>query len=246
MNPAVVKKCLVGHKFQKQTTKRPADFLEPELEKAKKDVAGITTDFKDVLTYAMYPTTGLRFLKWKHGIEEPPGAVRPKTLEQAKREDDMAEKGRKGLLVEPPSKQAPARTAATRTFNVFVDGEYFQVEVDAQDGAPRIAPAAPAPPRSAAPAGAAAPAPKPVAPAVAAPSAAPSAGAIVAPMPGLVVEYKVKIGDTVKLGDVVLILEAMKMQNEITAERAGKVASLGSSAGAQVAKGDVLAVIEPS
>jgi biotin carboxyl carrier protein len=65
-------------------------------------------------------------------------------------------------------------------------------------------------------------------------------------MPGLVVEYKVKIGDTVKLGDVVLILEAMKMQNEITAERAGKVASLGSSAGAQVAKGDVLAVIEPS
>jgi geranyl-CoA carboxylase alpha subunit len=48
------------------------------------------------------------------------------------------------------------------------------------------------------------------------------------------------------MGDVVLILEAMKMQNEITAERAGKVASLGSSAGAQVAKGDVLAVIEPS
>jgi pyruvate carboxylase subunit B len=248
MDPAVVKKCLVGHKFQKQTTKRPADFLEPELEKAKKDVAGITTDFKDVLTYAMYPTTGLRFLKWKHGIEEPPADVRPKTLEQAKREAEMAEKGRKGLLVEPPSKQAPARTAATRAFNVFVDGEYFQVEVDSQDGTPRIAPAAAAAPRSAAPAGASAPAPapKPAAPAVAAPSAAPSAGAIVAPMPGLVVEYKVKVGETVKLGDVVLILEAMKMQNEITAERAGKVASLNSSAGAQVAKGDVLAVIEPS
>jgi pyruvate carboxylase subunit B len=248
MNPAVVKKCLVGHRFQKPTTKRPADFLEPELEKARKDVAEITTDAKDILTYAMYPTTGLRFLKWKHGIEQPPAEVRPKTLEQAKHEAEMAEKGRKGLLVEPPSKQAPARTAAVRTFNVFVDGEYFQVEVDAQDGAPRLAPAPAAPARAAAPAAAAAaPAPKPAAPAAApAPSAAPSSGAIVAPMPGLVVEYKVKVGDTVKLGDVLLILEAMKMQNEITAERAGKVASLNSSAGAQVAKGDVLAVIEPS
>jgi biotin carboxyl carrier protein len=48
------------------------------------------------------------------------------------------------------------------------------------------------------------------------------------------------------LGDVILILEAMKMQNEITAERAGKIASINSSAGGQVAKGDVLAVIEPS
>ena len=63
-------------------------------------------------------------------------------------------------------------------------------------------------------------------------------------MPGLVVEYKVKTGDKVKVGDVVLILEAMKMQNEITAERSGKIASINSSNGAQVAKGDVLAVIE--
>jgi glutaconyl-CoA decarboxylase len=61
-----------------------------------------------------------------------------------------------------------------------------------------------------------------------------------------VVEYKVKAGDTVKAGDVVLILEAMKMQNEITADRTGKIASLGSAAGSQVAKGDVLLVIEAS
>jgi biotin carboxyl carrier protein len=56
----------------------------------------------------------------------------------------------------------------------------------------------------------------------------------------------VKAGDVVKVGDVVLILEAMKMQNEITAERAGKVASISSSNGAQVAKGDVLLVVEPT
>ena len=205
-------------------------------------MAGITSDAKDILTYAMYPTTGLRFLKWKHGIEQAPAEVQPKTLEQAKREAEMAEKGRKGLLVEPPSKQAPARSADIRTFNVFVDGEYFEVEVDARDGGPRIV-SAPATPRAAAPAPASAPA---AAAPAAKPASAPASGAILAPMPGLVVEYKVKVGDSVNMGDVVLILEAMKMQNEITAERAGKVASLGSSAGAQVAKGDVLAVIEPS
>jgi pyruvate carboxylase subunit B len=249
MDPAVVKKCLVGHKMSKSTTKRPADFLEPEMEKAAKDVAHITTDPKDILTYAMYPTTGLRFLKWKHGLEEPPTEVRPKTLEQAKREAELSAKARKGLLVEPPSKEAPERSGALRSFNVFVDGEYFQVEVDPQDGPPRVV-GAPAPtptpaagPRPPAKPAVAAPPRKPTAPPVA---AAAGPGAIVAPMPGLIVEYKVKVGDTVKASDVVLILEAMKMQNEITAERDGKVASIGSAAGSQVAKGDVLLVIEPS
>lgn len=246
MDPAVVKKCLVGHKMSKQTTKRPADFLEPELEKAAKDVAHITKDAKDILTYAMYPTTGLRFLKWKYRIEEPPADVLPKSLEQAKREAELMEKARKGLLVEKPSKAAPTRSDAARTFNVYVDGEYFEVAVDPQNGVPHVTAAAPAPvARAAAPAPTPAKAPAVAAAAPAAP-VAPSSGAIVAPMPGLVVEYKVKTGDVVKVGDVVLILEAMKMQNEITAERAGKVASIGSSNGAQVAKGDVLLVVEPS
>ena len=248
MNPDVVKKCLVGHKMSKQTTKRPADFLEPELEKAAKDVAHITKDPKDILTYAMYPTTGLRFLKWKYRIEEPPADVLPKSLDQAKREADLMEKARKGLLVEKTTKAAPARSDAARIFNVFVDGEYFEVAVDPQNGVPHVSasgpvPAVARPAAAAAPAPAAAAARPAAAPSPAAPAVAPSSGAIVAPMPGLVVEYKVKTGDKVKVGDVVLILEAMKMQNEITAEKAGTVASINSSNGAQVAKGDVLLVV---
>jgi biotin carboxyl carrier protein len=175
--------------------------------------------------------------------------VKPRTLEQAKREEELVEKAKKGLLVEPPSKQAPAKSAAARAFNVFVDGEYFQVEVDAGgDGQARVA--SPAPTTAPAVAPAAAPA---VAPAAAKPAAAPTSappsvaaanGAIVAPMPGLVVEYRVKSGDVVAVGDVVCILEAMKMQNEISADRAGKIASLGTAPGAEVDRGDVLVVID--
>jgi biotin carboxyl carrier protein len=64
-------------------------------------------------------------------------------------------------------------------------------------------------------------------------------------MPGIIVEYKVDAGQVVKAGDVVLVLEAMKMQNEIAADVGGKVATLTHKAGDEVLKGDVLLVIEP-
>jgi biotin carboxyl carrier protein len=257
----VQKICLKDHKYKKPITKRPADLLEPELDKAREAVKHITKDTGDVLTYALYPTTGMRFLRWKHGLEEPPAEVKPKTLEQAKREQELVAKAKKGLLVEPPAKPgAPERTAATRRFNVFVDGEYFAVDVDPADGgAPAVRPAVSAPARAAAAPAAAATAP----PASAAPSAHPGpapsganggtapaiaangAGAVSAPMPGIIVEYRVAQGDSVKAGDVVLVLEAMKMQNEITAEVGGTVATVTHKAGDEVLKGDVLLVIEP-
>jgi pyruvate carboxylase subunit B len=243
MDPAVQKKCLQGHKYQSQITVRPADLLEPEMEKAREAVKDITHDPRDVLTYAIYPTTGLRFLRWKHGLEPLPADVRPKTLEQAQRESELVEKAKKGLLVEPPSKAGPAKTAATRSFNVYVDGEYFQVDVDPGEGAPALVRATEPPiARPAAPS--AAPPPRPTA---AAPAAAPAVsatnGAVVAPMPGMIIEYRVKQGDAVKTGDVLLILEAMKMQNEISAERDGTVSSVPHKNGDQVDRGEVLLVL---
>jgi len=256
VNPEVQQICLKDHKYKKPITKRPADLLEPELDKAKEAIKSISTDIGDVLTYALYPTTGMRFLRWKHGLEEPPAEVKPKTLEQAKREQELAEKAKKGLLVERPTKTTPEKSAGSRRFNVFVDGEHFEVDVDPADGAvlaARPAAVAPAAPRPAAPppAPAAAPprpaaAPAPSAGANGAPAvSANGAGAITAPMPGIIVEYRVAQGDSVKAGDVVLVLEAMKMQNEIAAEIAGKVSTLPRKAGDEVLKGDVLLVIEP-
>jgi len=69
------------------------------------------------------------------------------------------------------------------------------------------------------------------------------AGTIKSPLPGVVLDLFVKVGDTVKIGQRVLILEAMKMENNIEADKAGTVVSIGKNKGDAVMEGDVLIVI---
>ena len=91
------------------------------------------------------------------------------------------------------------------------------------------------------------PAPLPAVPAAPAAGAAPrTAGGepIEAPMPGTVLEVKAGAGTSVKKGDVVLILEAMKMENEIRAPRDGKVSQVVVSKGASVSTDDILMVLQ--
>ncbi|MBA7704593.1 Oxaloacetate decarboxylase alpha chain [subsurface metagenome] len=87
-------------KGQTSVTCRPADLLEPELDKAREAVKDFTQEVGDVLTAAIYPITGLRFLKWKYGLETPPPEVKPKTLDDVKREDELIAKAKAGQLVE--------------------------------------------------------------------------------------------------------------------------------------------------
>ena len=96
-------------------------------------------------------------------------------------------------------------------------------------------------------------APKPVARPAVAPAAAPAAdkpmaagtgSPVKAPLPGTVTELKVNVGDTVKVGDIVMVLEAMKMQNNIESEYAGKVSSVLVKPGETVMEGTVLVTIE--
>jgi pyruvate carboxylase subunit B len=257
IDPEVQKKALKGYgRGEIPITTRPADVLEPELEKAKKDVEGLGKDLDDTLVYALYPTTGKRFLKWKYGLEEVPMDVQPKTMEEVKAEEERVKKAKAGLLVEKATKEAPEKGAAIRTFNVFVDHEYYAVEVEEVGGAPVITSIAPAAPVSAPVARKAAvvppPPPKPAAapaatqPAPAAPRAAavPAGGTVIeAPMPGMIIRYEVKEGDSVKEGDVVLVLEAMKMENSITTPASGTVQQINFKDGESVQKGDVLLVI---
>lgn len=126
-----------------------------------------------------------------------------------------------------------------KKFNVTVNGTAYEVEVEEVKGASPV-------PRAAAPAPAA-PAPK-AAPAPAAPKkAAQSAGAgehsIDAPMPGKIIKLVASVGQSVNAGDVLLILEAMKMQNEITADAAGTVKAFNVDAGNNVAAGDSLVIL---
>lgn len=79
--------------------------------------------------------------------------------------------------------------------------------------------------------------------AAAQPAAAASGKPVVAPLPGTINEIKVKVGDKVNVGDTVVILEAMKMQNNIEAESAGTIASINVNKGDAVLEGDTLVVI---
>ena len=123
-----------------------------------------------------------------------------------------------------------------KKYTITVNGTAYEVEVEEMGGAAATAP-------KAAPAPAAAPAPKAAAPAPAAKPVAAGSATISAPMPGKVLEVKVKAGDAVKSGDVLMILEAMKMQNEIMAPADGTISDVRISAGQTVGTGDVMIVM---
>lgn len=129
-----------------------------------------------------------------------------------------------------------------RKFMINVNGKSYEVEVEEIRDGVAAAPVVQAAPRAAAPAPApaapkAAPAPKPAA----APAAVPAgASTVTAPMPGTILSINVKVGDTVKKGQVLCILEAMKMENEIMAGNDGTVASVAVSQGDSVSTGQVL------
>jgi pyruvate/oxaloacetate carboxyltransferase len=91
----VKKLVLKGYKRGKESiTCRPADLIEPELEKAKKETKDLAKDLCDTLIYALYPKTGVEFLKWKYGLEPTPDKVKPKTLEDVKKEDEAMAKAK--------------------------------------------------------------------------------------------------------------------------------------------------------
>jgi len=116
-------------------TTRPADVLEPELEKAKKETEGLAKDIDDVLIYALYPMTGKRFLKWKYGLEEIPDEVKPITLEKVKAQDELVKKAKEGLLTEKAADKGKLGPEA-RTFRVLVNGKTFDVDVEQIGGPP--------------------------------------------------------------------------------------------------------------
>ena len=91
----VKKQVLKGYKKGKEPiTCRPADLIGPELEKAKEETKGLAKDLCDTLIYALYPKTGIEFLKWTYGLEPVPERVKPKTLEDVKREDEAMAKAK--------------------------------------------------------------------------------------------------------------------------------------------------------
>jgi pyruvate carboxylase subunit B len=256
IDPEVQKICLKGYaRGETPITCRPADILEPEMQAAKAKVSSFYAQAQrtgdpsldHVLVYALYPRTGEAFIRWALGlIEKRPGETEV-TLEDVRAEDERIKKAMAGELVEPPPKRVISSDVST--FVVAVGGEVFEVQVEGHGGygaMPTIRSATPVPqairPRPAD----APPASVPPPPPSSKPSVALAEGqaAITAPMPGTLIQYFVAVGDTVKEGQAVLTLEAMKMANQLVSPKNGKVVELGPAPGTNVKRGDRLIVIE--
>lgn len=195
-------------------TCRPADLIDPELEKLETELDSLASEksitlaeqkIDDVLTYALFPQIGLKFLENRGN---------PDAFEPAPSEESAAA---------PAAPAATASADAPSSYDVRVDGKVYSVEVAASGQLGAITPVA-----SAAPAQAAAP--------------APSAGgqAINAPLAGNVFKVLVGPGDQVSNGDVVIILEAMKMETEIRSAFDGTVTSVLVKEGDSVTNGQPL------
>ena len=206
----------------KPITDRPADHIEPEMARleaevkqqaAEKGIKLADNAIDDVLIVALFPQVGWKFLENRgnpDAFEPAPGMEKPI----------------KKTAEKPTALSAPTQSGSA-VYTVELEGKAFVVKVSEGGDVTNIAPVA-------------APAPQP-APA-ATPSAAPVSGGtpVTAPMTGNIWKVVATEGQKVNAGDVLLILEAMKMETEIRAAQAGTVRGITIKAGDSVAVGDTL------
>jgi pyruvate carboxylase subunit B len=198
-------------------TIRPADLLEPQVESARAQVRKMGFEPTDdaVLIHLMFPNLAPDYMRGpepqRSDGAEPAPAPAP------------VEAGPPAPAPEPAPVPVPSGGGQAAEFDVEVDGEVFKVRVSGAGLSVVAAPAAagafttsnaPAPPRV-------------------------GEGTVIAPMQGLIVKVPVKPGDDVKLGDVVAVLEAMKMQNDIVTTVAGRVIAV------HVKEGEVVSPNQP-
>ncbi len=200
-------------------TGRPADLLEPEMVKLTAELkqeafdANVTLakdEVDDVLTYALFPQVGWKFLqnRGNPAAFEPPPSIEEEVLSAA--------------ATPPPS--AATGGGIEETYTVTVNGTPYQVEVAPGGDITQVQPvsgdAAAAPP----------------------PTAAPATGGdpIKAPMTGHILKINVTPGQRVEEGEVVVVMEAMKMETEVRARRGGTVSSIAVKPGDAVSTGDRL------
>ena len=230
VDPEVQKTILKGYaRGTTPITCRAADILEPEMEKAKEATKGIAKNIGDVLIYALYPTTGMRFLKWKYRLEPMPAELGVKTLADIAREDTLIAKVKAGELVEGMGGAVPPKSTGAGTPSALAE-----VKVESEGGSPTLSASEPA---------AATPAVSALHKARAPQAPTGEEVAIVAPMAAMVVRYEVNEGDRVNAGDPVVVIEAMKMQTVMTAPRDGIVKTLPCKPGTLFKKGENLAII---
>ncbi|HLG21252.1 MAG TPA: sodium-extruding oxaloacetate decarboxylase subunit alpha [Candidatus Manganitrophaceae bacterium] len=230
-----VRKRAIGE--EETITRRPADLLEPEIARAQEELKEKGKTIEDVITYALFPKVALEFFE--------------------KKEEAITRKGADPKASESGSEpSAPTPLLAPSEFNVKVHGETFHVKVGGmghpgEGGRPyflyidgqleevmvesllEVVPSAEG--RIDAKAGGRSTRPK-----------AAHEGDVTTPMPGAVVAVKVKLGDPVKAGQTVLVVEAMKMQSEVHTPISGVVKAIYVSEGDRVNPDEALVEVRSS
>lgn len=227
-----VRKRAIGD--EEVVTGRPADLIEPELERAQEELKTVSQNIEDLITYTLFPKVALDFFAKKNDPN-----VKPETSS-------------KGKEVEPPP-PSPSPLLTPSEFNVKVHGETFHVKVGGmghpgEGGRPyflyvdgqleevmvesllEVVPSAAG--KIDAQTGGRSTRPK-----------AAHEGDVTTPMPGAVVGIKVQLGEKVKAGQTVLIVEAMKMQSEVHTPIAGVVKVIHVAEGDRVNPDEVLVEI---
>jgi oxaloacetate decarboxylase alpha subunit len=198
---------------QEAITCRPADLLEPEIEKLSAELLALSKEegfslaentIDDVLTYALFPQVGLKFLKNRGNADAFEPAPQAKTSDTAQ--------------AKPPAVGSPASDSGVYT--VTVNGQSYVVEVNEGGDISAVQPVVSAAmPTSNSPVA--------------------SGEVVAAPLAGNIFKVHIKAGQVVQEGDVLIILEAMKMETEIRAPRAGTICSV------EVGEGDAVVVGDP-
>jgi pyruvate carboxylase subunit B len=217
---------------------RPADLLQPEMEKLREAIGTLARSEEDVLTYAMFPEIGRDFLERRAS-----GTLNPEALEPIAKPTDgyycaVATEFNITLHGETYHIKVTGtghKTKDTRPFFVSVDGIPEEINVEILDEF-IAAPGAALPTNGSG--GAAASVKGSKRPRATKP------GHVTSSMPGVIVEVLVKVGDQVKAGDPVLVTEAMKMETEVQAPIAGKVAQVHVKKGDSVNPDEALIEIE--
>jgi pyruvate carboxylase subunit B len=209
-------------------TCRPADLLEPAMAALRREMEreGIPVDGDAaVVSYALFPAETAALLRGEARAELLGDEPKPEA-ETVEVTGDEAPPAEPEAAAEPAPPPPPAEEV--RELTVEVDGEQYQVRVVAPAGTFG--------------AGGGAASSNGVATGGGRPAI--REGTVVAPMQGLILRVGVAVGDTVSLGDVVAVLEAMKMQNDVVASRAGTVREVYVAEGAVVSPKDPICLVE--
>lgn len=213
-------------------TVRPADVLEPALDPAAKAVAKQgwpDPSGNNALGLLLFPRATTALLRGEARVErledepEPEPEPAPALVDGGDLSEPVGDAAAVPLMAPPPAPapdpSAAETPAAWREFAVEVDGEVFEVRVAAKDGSWEVTPAA-------------------------ASSPSPAGSGVKAPMQGLIARVAVKPGDHVEVGQTVVVLEAMKMQNDIPSDRSGVVSQVLVAEGQVVSRGETLVTVD--